>query len=170
MIAWLTRRWDDAPLRVKGIVVIGIPLMPLVVTGALFLLGARNAGTANDWMGRANRTETQIATVLRLVVDADTAVSDFLLTHDREALKPFDAADAALPPALAQLRALVGQPEQINHARDRGIDPAASAAAARRRRHAESGHARAAATLPRAARPSPRCAASWVRWTPRRTT
>jgi signal transduction histidine kinase len=87
--------WDDAPLRWKGFVVIGIPLIPLVVTGLLFLLGARNAGTMNDWMGRANRAETQLATVLRLAVDADAA---------------------ALPPAIAQLRALVfDSPAQVAH-------------------------------------------------------
>ena len=89
--------WDNAPLRVKGIVVIGIPLMPLVITGVLFLLGARNAGTNNDWMGRANRTVTQMAAVLRLAVDGDKA---------------------ALPPAVNTLRALVfDSPEQLAHVR-----------------------------------------------------
>ena len=116
MFAGLIRRWDDAPLRVKGIVVIGIPLMPLVVIGALFVLGARNAGTATDWMGRANRTETHLVTTLRLVVDADTAASQFLLTHDPAALEAFRSADAALPPAVAELRPLVRDSrEQLDH-------------------------------------------------------
>ena len=115
MLARLTRRWDNAPLRVKGMVVIGIPLMPLVVSGLVFLLAGRYA---NDWMRRANRTETQMATVLRLVVDAGDGVSAFLLTHDREALRPFEAADAALPPAIAQLRPLVwDSPAQLDHVR-----------------------------------------------------
>jgi PAS domain S-box-containing protein len=89
--------WDDAPLRLKGFVVIGIPLIPLVMTGALILLGARNAGTANDYMGRANRTETKLSEVLRLAVDDDTA---------------------ALPQAVAELRLLVfDSPAQLNHVR-----------------------------------------------------
>jgi signal transduction histidine kinase len=118
MLAGLTRRWDDAPLRVKGMVVIGIPLIPLVVSALLFLLGSVNAGGTNDWMGRANRTQAQIAAVLRLVVDAGDGVTAFLLTHDRDDLRPFEAADAELPPAIAELERLVwDSPEQLEHVR-----------------------------------------------------
>jgi PAS domain S-box-containing protein len=89
--------WDDAPLRLKGFVVIGIPLIPLFVTAALILLGARNAGTANDWIGRANRAESKIAEVLRYAVDAD---------------------HAALSKAVAELPPLVSDsPEQMSHLR-----------------------------------------------------
>jgi len=116
--ARLIRRWDNAPLRLKGIVVIGIPLMPLVVMAALFLLGARNAGTSADWMGRAYRTQTQIDTVLRQVVDADAAVAEFTATHRPEALGPAEAADAALRAGIDRLRALVwDNNEQVGHAR-----------------------------------------------------
>jgi PAS domain S-box-containing protein len=91
------RIWDDAPLRLKGFVVIGIPMIPLVITGALILLGARNAGTANDYMGRANRTGTKIAEALRLAVDGDAA---------------------ALPQTVSELRPLVfDSPAQLNHVR-----------------------------------------------------
>jgi signal transduction histidine kinase len=110
------RIWDNAPLRMKGFVVIGIPLMPLVVTGGLFLLGAKNAGTASDWMGRATLATTQISTVLRLVGDADASVSGFLLQGDRAALAPFEHAYVALPPEIARLKTLVwDSPEQIAH-------------------------------------------------------
>jgi len=116
--ARLIRWWDDAPLRVKGIVVIGIPLMPLVVMAALFLLGAWNAGTSADWMGRAYRTQTQLDTVLRLVVDADAAIAEFSATHGPEALGPAEAADRALPAAVDQLRTLVwDNPDQVRHGR-----------------------------------------------------
>jgi PAS domain S-box-containing protein len=105
-------------LRVKGIVVIVIPLMPLVVIAALFLLGARNAGTSADWMGRAYRTQTQLATVLRLVVDADAAIAEFSATHSPDALGPAEAADGALPAAVDRLRSLVwDNPDQVRHAR-----------------------------------------------------
>jgi hypothetical protein len=97
MLASLIRGWDNAPLRVKGMVVIGIPLMPLVVTALLFLLGGRNAGAGNDWMGRANRAQTQIATVLRLIVDTDHSVSGLLLASDPEALRRFEAARCLQP-------------------------------------------------------------------------
>jgi signal transduction histidine kinase len=116
MLAWLIRRWDNAPLRVKGSAVIGIPLIPLVVSALLFLLGSMNAGTQNDWMGRANRTQAQIAHVLQLVVHAGDSVSGFLLTRDPGDLRPFAAADAALAPAIADLRLLVwDSPQQLDH-------------------------------------------------------
>jgi signal transduction histidine kinase len=116
MLAWLTRRWDNAPLRVKGSVDIGIPLIPLVVSALLFLLGSMNAGTQNDWMGRANHTQSQIAQVLKLVVDAGDSVSGFLLTRNPEDLHPFAAADAALAPAIADLRLLVrDSQQQLDH-------------------------------------------------------
>src|SRR5258707_7020003 len=89
--------WDDAPLRLKGFVVIGIPLIPLFVIAALILVGARRAGTASDWVGRANRAEAKIAEVLRYAVDADTA---------------------SLSKAVAELPPLVfDSPEQMNHVR-----------------------------------------------------
>jgi PAS domain S-box-containing protein len=89
--------WDDAPLRLKGFVVIGIPLIPLFVTAALILFGAQRAGTAGDWMGRANSTQTKLAEVLRYAVDADVA---------------------ALTRAVPELRALVfDSPEQMRHVR-----------------------------------------------------
>jgi PAS domain S-box-containing protein len=116
VVARLIRRWNDTSLRVKGIVVIGIPMIPLVVSAALFLLGARNAGTANDLMARANQAESQIATVLGLVVESESGVSEFLLTRDIEALRPFQAAGARLPAAVEQLRALVwDHPDQVAH-------------------------------------------------------
>jgi signal transduction histidine kinase len=118
MVAWLIRRWDNAPLRVKGSVVIGIPLIPLVVFALLALIGSLNAGTSNDWMGRANRTQSQIAAVLSLVVDAGESVSAFLLTRNPDDLRPFAAADAALAPAVSELRPLVrDSPEQLDHVR-----------------------------------------------------
>jgi signal transduction histidine kinase len=118
MLAWLIRRWDNAPLRVKGSVVIGIPLIPLVVSALLFLVGSMNAGTSNDWMGRANRTQSQIAAVLRLVVDAGESVSAFLLTRNPDDLRPFAAAEAALAPSISELRPLVwDSPEQLDHVR-----------------------------------------------------
>ena len=118
MPAWLIRRWDNAPLRVKGIVVIGIPLMPLVILAALFLLGARNAGTATDWMGRAYRTQTQTNTVLRLVVEADAGIAEFVATHSADAMRPAETADALLSSAVDRLNALVwDNPEQLGHVR-----------------------------------------------------
>jgi PAS domain S-box-containing protein len=89
--------WDDAPLRLKGFVVIGIPLVPLFVTAALILLGAQRAGTASDWIGRANRTETKIAEALRYAVDGDAA---------------------SLSKTVAELPPLVfDSPAQMNHVR-----------------------------------------------------
>jgi CHASE3 domain sensor protein len=118
MLTWLTRWWNDAPLRVKGTAVIGILLIPLVVSALLALVASRTAGTANDWMSRANRTQSQIAAVLRLVVDAGDGVAVFLVTHDRQDLRPFESADAALPLAIADLELLVWDSAgQLDHVR-----------------------------------------------------
>ena len=114
----LRRRWDDLPLRTKGMYVVAIPVVPLILSAIFFLAGGRTARSAQEWVSHTLEVKTEIATVLSLMVDAESGVRGFLLTHDVDALAPFTNATAALPGDVAHLRSLTADnPAQVEHLR-----------------------------------------------------
>ena len=114
----LIRRWDDLALRTKGMYVIAIPLAPLVLSAILFVTSGRTARSAQDWVSHTLEVKAEIATVLSLMVDAESGVRGFLLTHDADALVPFTNATAVLSGHVAHLRTLTADnPMQGQHLR-----------------------------------------------------
>jgi PAS domain S-box-containing protein len=102
----LVRRWDDLPLRSKGMAVIAIPVVPLILSAILFLGSGRSARSAQEWVSHTLEVKGAIATVLSLMVDAESGVRGFLLTRDADALVPFTNATAVLPYETERLRTL----------------------------------------------------------------
>ena len=70
----IRQRWDDLPLRTKGVYVIGIPMVPLMLSALLFWAGARTLRSAQDWVSHTLEVKAEIATVLSLLVDAQSGV------------------------------------------------------------------------------------------------
>src|SRR5207245_4427825 len=85
---------------------IAIPVVPLILSAILFMTGARSARGAQEWVSHTLEVKAKIATVLGLLVDAEAGVRGFLLTHDAEALVPFENATAVLSSEVGQLAAL----------------------------------------------------------------
>ena len=102
----LMRRWDNLPLRTKGMSVIAIPVLPLVLSSMLLLGGGRSARSAQDLVSHTLEVKAAIATVFSLMVDAESSVRGFLLTHDADALVPFTNVTAVLARQVEQLRTL----------------------------------------------------------------
>jgi PAS domain S-box-containing protein len=100
------RWWDDLPLRTKGIAVIGIPVVPLLVSALLFAIDARSASNAEAWVAHTTEVKAQIATVLVLNVDAEAGVRGFLLAPISESLHRYEDATAVVETAVQQLGAL----------------------------------------------------------------
>jgi PAS domain S-box-containing protein len=122
----MPRRWIDLPLRVKALAVISIPLVPLVISAGLFAWSAQRARSAEGWVAHTLEVKAQIATVLNLLVDAETGVRGFLLTRNPESLRPYDDATARHAAAVARLSMLVADnPAQVDRLRTAGALAAA---------------------------------------------
>jgi signal transduction histidine kinase len=96
-------RWDDLPLRTKGIAVIVIPLFPMLLLTLLFALAAFTTGRSNDWFAQMLDAKTSLRTAMELMTEAEAGVHDYLLTHDEASARRFTDAQAAFPPALQRL-------------------------------------------------------------------
>lgn len=105
-------RWADLPLRIKGLVVVAIPLVPLVVATAMVHYAHGIERSLNADLSRMMQVRTSLDAVLMRLVDAETAVRGYLLTADRSFLVPYDVAQTGLPGELASLDALVVVPSQ----------------------------------------------------------
>jgi len=110
-------RWTSLPLRVKGLVVVAIPLLALGVVAAVLYAGQRSIDEEERTAAEIARVRHQIQTVLTLLLNAETGVRGYDLSEDREFLQPYDRAFNRLPEALANLEALTGDdPQQLARA------------------------------------------------------
>ncbi len=111
-------RWNDLPLRTKGLAVIAIPMMPLLVSAALLTINARRGYAAQTLVVHTLEVKQHLATVLGVVVDAETGARGFLVTRSPEALKMFQDATGQLQAHYDRLLALVADNGvQLQHAR-----------------------------------------------------
>lgn len=110
--------WNNLPLRVKGFVVVALPIAALLaVTSGLYLV-RQTEDQEQETIRQILRVRSQIQTVLSLLLDAETGVRGYNVSEDRSFLKPYEAAFDELPSALANLEQLTGEdPDQASRAR-----------------------------------------------------
>ncbi|MBW3594594.1 MAG: CHASE3 domain-containing protein [Actinobacteria bacterium] len=110
-------RWTSLPLRVKGLVVVAIPLIALGVITAVLYNGQRSINEEQEAAAEIARVRSQIQTVLTLLLNAETGVRGYDLSEDRDFLEPYEVAFDRLPEALTNLETLTGDdPEQLARA------------------------------------------------------
>jgi signal transduction histidine kinase len=113
----LTRWWTDLPIRLKGLVVVAIPLVALLVATFSLYLVRQSLDRQQDTLRRAQEVRSQVQTVLTLLLEAETGVRGYRLTMSQEFVRPYRRAFDRLPRALASLEELVGEdPEQLSRA------------------------------------------------------
>ncbi len=110
--------WASLPLRVKGLVVVAIPLGALIVTvTALFVVESQER-----WAQAQARHTFEVRNQMRLVLtdmlNAQNGIQAYVLSGRSRSLVPFAQAFTALPRSLAVLEALVGDdPSQLERVR-----------------------------------------------------
>jgi PAS domain S-box-containing protein len=108
------RAWADLPLRVKGLVVVAIPMAALLLATVLFGVALAQDRRAQGAVLHTVEVEREVAQV-RILVQA--GVTGYVLTGDRRYLTSYDQARKQLPEAVAQLGALVadnpGQADRV---------------------------------------------------------
>jgi CheY-like chemotaxis protein len=108
----LGRVWADLPLRVKGLVVVAIPLLALLLATALFGVALAQDRRAQGAVLHTVEVERQIAQV-RILVQA--GVTGYVLTGERRYRTSYEAARQELPRSIAHLGELVSDnPGQVD--------------------------------------------------------
>jgi hypothetical protein len=108
----LGRVWADLPLRVRGLVVVAIPLLALLLATALFGVALAQDRRAQGAVLHTVEVERQIAQV-RILVQA--GVTGYVLTGERRYLTSYEAARQELPRSTAHLGELVSDnPGQVD--------------------------------------------------------
>ncbi|MGH2734857.1 MAG: ATP-binding protein [Actinomycetota bacterium] len=113
----MLRNWSDAPLRVKGLIVVALPVVALGVAVA----AAAVADSAEDGAVRAVEHTLEVQRELRrtsdLLSSGETSVRGYLLTREPRYLAPFETADSLLAGSLERLTPLVeDHPDQAERA------------------------------------------------------
>lgn len=97
---------------------LGLPIIALAILAVLLAFGLQQVEASAGLMDRSDRIIAQADVVFRLIVDEETGIRGFLLTHDPIFLQPLRQADRDLDPALEKLVDLVrSRPGQVDRLR-----------------------------------------------------
>ena len=99
--------WADLPLRTKGLIVVFIPSIALLIgfIAVFFVNGAEDKAQAS--IDRTLQVRSEIRTILTGVLEAESGVRGFAITHQPEFLENFDEAHSRIMRSLAHLAKLV---------------------------------------------------------------
>jgi CHASE3 domain sensor protein len=100
------RVWDRIPMRVQGRITVGLPLVAVVVSAGLAIMGGNQRADIETDIQRKFEMSAALGELTTLMVNAETGMRGYLLTDQGEFLTPFDQATAELPGTVARLTEL----------------------------------------------------------------
>jgi len=113
--------WANLPLRVKGLVVIAIPLAALLESTVSFYLIQRADREVDAWVHHSIQFADAIESGLAELLDGNVAVHEYLITQQKERLARLVAVNDALGLDLTRLEGLLrnepAQLERLNRVR-----------------------------------------------------
>src|ERR1044071_7852286 len=98
------RTWFDLPLKLKGTIVMSIPLICILYSVVASHIFQSQRTDLTQWIQRAFNAGSRIQSVITLMVDAENGVRGFLLTHDDTYLSAYSKAERELPQRLERLK------------------------------------------------------------------
>jgi PAS domain S-box-containing protein len=98
-------------LRTKGVLVVAIPVCALLVAMVVFYRFDQNLQEEQVAVERSFNVRSDIRDILIGMVDAETGIRGFLLSHNRSFLEPYESARRQLPHVLDHLHRTIS-PEQ----------------------------------------------------------
>jgi len=114
--------WRRFPLRVKTMVVAGIPIVLLVLGVPVLFSVQRDTAQVSHDVEHAYRVRESLATVLQDLTNAETGIRGYLLTNDTEFLAPYREAVDLVPQDLLELDRRLGDAptsrERFDHIQD----------------------------------------------------
>ena len=103
LVTWLSQSWRDISLAQKGIVVILLPLMLLLASIGFLYNSEQQLTNLENKLKSALQNQRNIQTVHTKLLEASTAVRDYLLTGDKHFLAVFDQVEKELPNIILKL-------------------------------------------------------------------
>lgn len=100
------RLWRRVPVHVQGMVTVGLPLLAVLISATLALIGNHQRAAIEKDVQRKFQMTAALSDILTLMVNAETGMRGYLLTKRVEFLQPFATASENLPSALNRARAL----------------------------------------------------------------
>ena len=88
----LLGRWNDLPLRGKGLVVVALPLLALILDSAALLAVTAEQRDVSDDVKESIAVRAASRDLVAILLDAETGVRGYLATGDEQFLEPFDDA------------------------------------------------------------------------------
>ena len=96
-------RWSAYGLRTKGLIVVGLPLLPLAVFWMAIVFAVIRQPRAVNTEARTLTVQASLARVFSDVMDADAGARNYLLTESKSSLQRYVLAVDRLPANLAAL-------------------------------------------------------------------
>ena len=106
--AW---RWSALHLRTKGLIVVGLPVLPLAVFWLVVVLAVARQDQPSNTVSRSLVVQASLARAFNDLLDADAGARDHLLTDSGRSYRRYEAAVGRLPADLAVLENAVIDPE-----------------------------------------------------------
>jgi PAS domain S-box-containing protein len=104
-----SRAWLDWPLWLKGLVVVGLPVLALLFVLALSLWLRAQEGRLERQVERTLLIQQDLRGLLALLVDAETGLRGYALTRKPGFLEPYEQAREKLPAARERLEVSLGR-------------------------------------------------------------
>lgn len=105
--------WARLPIRVKGMVVVSLPLIALFVTSTAFVLVDTSNRDTADAVARSVIVQRELDAVLQIAVDEETGARGFVLTDDPSFLTPLREAEDRLPAQLDTVDRLIAGNDEL---------------------------------------------------------
>lgn len=91
-----------------------VPILALIALAGILLWQVTNTRHAQLWLDHSDQVTTQIAELERQIIDQQTALRGYELTHDRTMLRAFDPNNSHIDTQFTYIRGLVSDnPRQI---------------------------------------------------------
>jgi len=100
--------WSNLSLNSKGVLVVAIPVCALLVAMGVFYQFLQQIREAEAAVVRSYEASYQIRQVLVQLLNAETGVRGYLLTHQEDFLDPYRDARRGMPAHFATLESLLG--------------------------------------------------------------
>jgi signal transduction histidine kinase len=114
----IARWWLDRRLRTKGLIVLALPMMVLIVTVVLSLVVDSHEVALRQKTLAVNSLANQSEQILTLLLNAESGVRGYALTHNQDFLQSYQQAVNQAPAAVAawlqNAPGVIGKPEADN--------------------------------------------------------
>ncbi|MDA0266190.1 MAG: CHASE3 domain-containing protein [Cyanobacteria bacterium] len=116
---WLHQAWHPLPIRVRGAVIIAIPVTCLFTTLSAFAWLKASLAEAETWIQHTQTVRLETKQLVKALVDAETGVRGYGLTQREAFLEPYQGAQVEILSSLNRLETLVeDNPPQVQRVQD----------------------------------------------------